>query len=230
MKQLGITREKHQLLELTSQADKMNIHIVPLPLTTISSLIDNENHIPDLSQYDWLFFTSAHGVHTFFENCHQPIPDSIQIASVGEKTSESIISYGLSVHFQPTEAYGKKLFLEFKEAHENEELKILFIRAEIVNVEPNEIFTHSTIKYNEMIAYRTVENFINEDEIKTLTNEDFILFTAPSSVQAYKNQFGTPIAKLIAIGKTTQQAIEDNNWKTYKVLDKPEIQSVLEYI
>ena len=70
------------------------------------------------------------------------------------------------------------------------------------------------ITYNELISYKSQERIISNSEVEKLTDNDYILFTAPSSVLSYKKQFGSPKAKLIAIGKTTKDAIEKNNWKT----------------
>ncbi len=231
MLKLGITRDAKQLVLLKQEADKRDIDIIPLPVIKTKSLITAENQIPDLQDFDWLFFSSANGVHVFFEYLDkQLLPHSIKIAVVGNKTADAIKSYGIDTHFQPTKAYGKNLFGEFKEMYNNEPLRILYLRAEEINYDPRDLFFISTIDYFEINCYKSEENAVNKSDIEKLTESDYLLFTAPSTVSSYENQFGKPKAKLIAIGNTTKDAIEHNNWKTEIILDKPEIDKVLEYI
>lgn len=228
---LGITRDKKQLASLIQKAELKNINIIPLPLTEIISLLTDDNQIPDLAQFDWLIFSSANGVHTFFAHYQEAtLPRSVKIAVVGKKTADAVRSYNLEVQFQPTKAYGKNLFEEFINKYNDQLLQILYVRAEKTICNPTELFAQTKIKYNELITYKSQEKTVNVSEIDRLTDSDYILFTAPSSVTSYKNQFGIPKAKLIAIGTTTEDAIENNNWITDIILDIPEIESVLEYI
>lgn len=228
---LAVTRDKNQLESLRLKAKKKNINIIPLPVTEIISMLSDGNPIPELAQFDWLFFSSANGVHTFFAQCkNELLPHAIKIAVVGEKTAETVRSYNVDIHFQPTKAYGKNLFEEFSNKYNNRSLQILYIRAEKINFHPQEFLAQTQINYNELISYKSQEKTVNVSEVNQLTHNDYILFTAPSTVTSYKNQFGTPQAKPIAIGNTTKDAIEKNNWKTNIVLDKPEIEKVLEYI
>ncbi len=228
---LAVTRNKNQLESLLLKAKKKNINIIPLPVTEIISMLSDGNQIPDLTHFDWLFFSSANGVHTFLAQCKKEhLPHAIKIAVVGEKTAEAVRSYNLDIHFQPTQAYGKYLFEEFSNKYNNQSLQILYIRAERINFNAQEFLAQTQIKYNELISYKSQEKVVNLSEVDQLTDNDYILFTAPSTVTSYKNQFGTPKAKLIAIGNTTKDAIEKNDWITNIILDKPEIDKVLEYI
>ncbi len=231
MRNLGITRNENQLTLLREKAFEKDINIISLPLTEITSLIVGAEQLPNLAPISWLFFTSANGAHSFLSHCKKDyLPKSLKIASVGEKTSKAIQSYGLDVHFVPSQAYGKQLFQEFLQLYAKQDMHILYLRAEHVHSNPRDIFDGSLIKYNELITYKSQEKQINKSEIDKFSDNDYILFTAPSTVSSYNNQFGTPIAKLIAIGNTTKEAIDKNNWTTDFTLSKPEIESVLEQI
>ena len=231
MRKIGITRDKTQLDSLMQSARKKDIEILPLPVTKIQSLFSDNRQLPNISNYDWLFFSSANGVNIFFQHWNiESLPHAIKVAAVGKKTTEAIVAFGLDVHFQPSEAYGKNLFDEFQTKHKNQSLKILYVRPEKVNYNPDELFNNSLVDYNELILYRSADNSIKLSEIEKLSDNDYILFTAPTTVDSYNSQFGKPKAKLIAIGRTTKDAIEQYNWKIDIVLDKPEIDSVLEYI
>ncbi len=231
MLNLGITRDKNQLTSLITLANKKQINIVALPVTIIETLMAEVESLPDFNKIDWLFFSSANGVHTFFAACNKEIlPSTIKIAVVGKKTADAVHSYGLEIHFRPTNAYGKNLFEEFQANYSEQSLQILYIRAEKVNFDAQQFLAHSNIKYNELIAYRSVEHDVNKSEVDKLSSSDYLLFTAPSTVISYKKQFGSPRAKLIAIGNSTKEAIDKNNWTTDFILSKPEIESVLEQI
>ncbi len=129
MRNLGITRDKNQLESLRQKAEMKNINIVPLPVTEIISLLNDETQIPNLTKYDWLFFSSTNGVHTFFKQAKDAIPKDVKIAVVGEKTADAIRSYNLEIDFQPSQAYGKLLFEEFSSEYQTQKLEILYVRA-----------------------------------------------------------------------------------------------------
>ncbi|NAP01174.1 uroporphyrinogen-III synthase, partial [Halomonas sp. MG34] len=58
----------------------------------------------NLSQYDWILFTSANGVDCFFElrkKLESSSSISAKIATVGEKTSSALKQYGYEETFTP---------------------------------------------------------------------------------------------------------------------------------
>ena len=233
MLRLGVTREANLLTTLSKSAKDKGVEIIPLPLTKITPLPFDLPENIKTSDIDWLIFTSHNGARSFFNYCQEKgwkISADTKIAAIGNKTKESIESFGFSVDFIPSKPYGTNLFKEFIQSENIEAKNIIYPQAEVVISEPQTMFKTSKADFYDIICYRTEENRCREQMIERFTSDDYIFFTAPSSVHSYQHQFGNPKAKLIAIGQTTAKAIEKENWKLNITLDKPEIEKVLEYI
>ena len=232
MTRLAITRPPSQLDNLVRAASDSGIEIIPLPLTTIRPIQFNIGD-DTVRRLDWLFFTSANGVRSFFDRLEElniPLASGTQIGAVGKKTSEALADFGLKVNFVPDEPYGKKLFLEFigKIAGGNE--TVLFARAKKIVYDPEYLFNLAGIRYYSTVCYETIEGVVPGGDISQLSESDFILFTAPSSVKSYHNRFGLPVARTIAIGKTTAEEMDLHNWQIFKIMDIPDVDKVLDYI
>ena len=107
---------------------------------------------------------------------------------------------------------------------------IVYCRAEKVLTHPDDYFKDIDCSFFQIVCYKTIECKLPEMTNDVFSTDDYIFFTAPSAVESYRKQFGTPQAKVIAIGKTTEQAIKNIKWDILKTLDKPDIDSVLEYM
>ena len=147
-----------------------------------------------------------------------------------KKTEESLYRFGLEASFVPSEAYGKILFEEFIKSNKEKELTVLFPRAEVVNFEPETILKSAGFAYYPVVCYRTIANTIDSSAVSSFANEDSILFTAPSTVRSYQNQFGCPKAKVIAIGRSTASEMSEQSWGNFIIMENPDIEKVLEYI
>src|SRR5699024_9420248 len=56
-----------------------------------------------LYSYEWVFFTSANGVHCFFKHIQKAAElNHIHIAVVGEKTNQALMQYGRTADYIPS--------------------------------------------------------------------------------------------------------------------------------
>jgi len=232
MTRLAITRQLSQLDEIAETALARGIELVSLPLLKTEYLKFN---IDDdiVRRLDWLFFTSANGVRAFFDRLEElniPLAHNTLIASLGKKTSEAISDFGLKVDFMPKEPYGKNLFLEFIGDIASSEEAVLFSRAKKIVYDPEYIFNLAGIKYYSVVSYETTEGDVPGRNVSALAASDFILFTAPSAVRSYHKKFGPPVARSIAIGKTTAREMSLHNWQIFKIMDIPDVDLVLDYV
>jgi len=232
MTRLGITRQISQLDNITRAARNRGVEVVPLPLTKARYL---EFSIDDsiISRLDWIFFTSANGVRSFFDRLRELdiwLTDRTKIGAVGKKTSKALAQYDLKTDFVPREPYGKKMFLEYLESVAARDETVLFARAKKIAYDPEQLFHKAGIKYYSVVGYETVENDIPDGEIALLTATDYILYTAPSAVRSYQNRFGKPVARSIAIGRTTAEEMKQNNWEIFKIMDIPDVDLILDYV
>ncbi|MEW5925442.1 MAG: uroporphyrinogen-III synthase, partial [Candidatus Zixiibacteriota bacterium] len=187
MTRLAITRKPEQLDNIIQTARMRDVEIIPLPLLDCEYIKFNVDD-DVMNRLNWLFFTSANGVRSFFDRLNElniPLSDRTKIGAVGKKTTVAIHEYGYDVDFTPSESYGKSLFLEFVTNIAAGNENVMFARAEKIVYDPEYLFNLAGLRYYSIICYKTTENEIPAGNINSLTTSDFILFTAPSAVRSY---------------------------------------------
>lgn len=233
MLRLGVTRDAARLKNLAEAANRRGVHLIPLPVISVEPVAFSWPKDLDITDLDWIFFTSANGVTSFFKRLsglNLQLGPKTRIAAIGEKTSIAISTYEHTTDFIPEAAYGRQLFHEFVELTSRTGTTVLYARGESINFDPTELLNANKVKYFPLICYRTAINQVPADLLNSFSREDYILFTAPSAVESFSAQFGRPLARAIAIGKSTAQRMGEYQWNDIIVMDKPDIEKVLEYI
>jgi uroporphyrinogen-III synthase len=230
---IGITREANQLEELLGQACARGIEVVPVPLIAIQQL--RFEWPPRLSTVspDWVLLSSAAGVSSFLDNLHThgiALPSTVRYAAIGETTAEAIRANGLDVSFVPSEAYGSVLFTEFLKNVVRVNDIVVYARAVDVAYDPAPLFAEYGIEYIPLICYSAVSNAVDPKVIGGFDRGDYLLFTAPSAVRSYHEQFGNPMMNAVAIGHSTGSEMERQGWSGYTTLPTPEIRRILELV
>ncbi|KAA3631021.1 MAG: uroporphyrinogen-III synthase [Calditrichaeota bacterium] len=230
MPRLGITRSADQLNGLKQKAIEKGIELIPLPLTeSIPTPFELPKEV-SFDSTDWVMFTSKNGVDSFFSQTKELLPENIKIAVIGVKTEEAVRKHNHTVTFVADSAVGKDFLTQFTTTIDLSGKTILYFRAEHVLTQPEKYFNKLDCQFHQIICYKTIECELPSDTQELFSKEDFLFFTAPSAVESFRRQFGRPKAKIIAIGKTTEEAILNINWEISNRLEKPDIESVLEYI
>lgn len=233
MLRLGVTRPPEQLTDLCLRAAGRNVTVVPLPLiASIDELFDWPDNLP-VKNVDWVVFTSAQGVTSFFRRVEQlrlSLPDRTKYAVVGAKTARALTDLDRVVDFQPSDSYGQLLFEEFVDFIATPTDTVIYARAAEVNYDPAGLFERKGLTYVPIICYRTVSQTVESGSVAQLTNDDYILFTAPSTVDAYQEQFGKPLARPIAIGRSTAAQMNEYGWSGFITMKNADIDNVLEYL
>jgi uroporphyrinogen-III synthase len=86
------------------------------------------------------------------------------------------------------------------------------------------------VSYFPIACYEGTANRLDSSAVEKLTGDDYILFTAPSSVRAYQQLFGVPKARIFAIGRTTATEIENFGWPVANIMVTASVDNILEYI
>jgi len=228
---VAITRSSEQLADLAARAAKKDIAIVPLPVTRIQPIsFQWPDNLP-VDQIDWLVFSSAHGVRSFFARLRQlqvGLSRSVRIVAVGEKTAEALGATGRRTEFIPKIATGEAMFDELAERLSPGEL-VVYAQADSVACDPRKRLAGCNARYVPIVCYRSVERPLDASLVKELAENDLVLFTAPSSVRAFEHQFGRPLARILAIGTTTAAVLTELGWQ-HSVMKRADVDSVLEYL
>lgn len=201
----------------------------PIPFNTfkIVPLTDSNDFLralAEITDYDWIIFTSANGVTVFFEVLEDLGKDarvfaSAKIAAIGSRTADKLSVYGIKADFVPSvftsEEFGKQL-LNFTNLRGK---KVLLLRSQIASNELVELLEKGGAVVNDVAIYTAVTQKgesawllekISRSEIEWLT------FASPSSVSGFFEQIGGEIVrqskvKVASIGPVTSRELESHN-------------------
>ncbi len=132
-KKVLITRSKEQSFSFASKLIKAGAKPINCPIVNYElneTEIYNKNIINNISNFDWIFFTSQNAVRFFFEilskNCYDSRALSkCQIAAVGYKTKSELEKYNIKADFVPKRFSFDDLINELSERMKLKEKKIL---------------------------------------------------------------------------------------------------------
>lgn len=184
-----------------------------LPVLKFERLPVDANFVQELvsKPVDWILFTSPRAVTFWCEVCLEngiDFPLETQVGCIGESTADAAARDGFSPDFYPTEPGTEKFLEEFADLLSNNSVKptIFIPAAEGGRPTLRERLTELGCKVIAIPLYRTLPR---EDLGKALPKADLekfdvILFTSPSSFDAFTSAFSLPVgAKVAAIGQYT---------------------------
>ncbi|MEW6041213.1 MAG: uroporphyrinogen-III C-methyltransferase [Elusimicrobiota bacterium] len=132
------TRSRHQASELSDQLVALGAEVLELPAIEIRPVGKNSGlrkEIDKIKQYDWIIFTSANGVMSFFKLFMCLIKDvrklgHIRIGSIGPGTTSEIAKYGIRADVTAKQAVAEGLIKELESVDKWKNKKVLIPRAE----------------------------------------------------------------------------------------------------
>ena len=122
-KKIVITRMRDKAGVLREKLNELGAEVLEFPTIEIGALSDYsemDDAIANVSDFDWLIFTSAYGVEAFFDRLGQKHKrdarwlGGVKIASVGSETSTALAKRGVSSDLQPKRFETEALLKEFK--------------------------------------------------------------------------------------------------------------------
>jgi len=157
----------------------------------------------DLSSYDALIFTSKNAVYSldsFNQNWKK-----IDSYSIAPKTAQTIKELGGKVAFTGITSHGNEFAQELITLLKSK--KVLYIKALKTVSDLVEILRTNEILVDELVTYKTSCKKSNI----LLENNSIFIFTSPSSVECFFNQYSwNDSYKAIVIGKTTAKYLPKN--------------------
>jgi uroporphyrinogen III methyltransferase/synthase len=223
-KTVVVTRAKghaRSLIDLLEQSGAKVILFPTIEFTTPGtfSLIDKK--ISHLKEYDYLVFTSVHGVKTFLSRMRKLKKDlrslsGIKIAALGEMTAQALREQLLYPEVVPAVFTSRHLADKFKEEGVKGK-RLLLVRSELASDILPEKLRRMGAGVDEVSSYTVRKPRVNPDKIKQLFKKqeiDLITFTSPSTFTNFISMMkGEPVTKLLkgvkiaAIGPVTKKEI-----------------------
>ena len=226
-----VTRPLQQSIRFTELLTELGAYVIQMPTIEVRGLERNEDldrAVINLSQFDWVVFTSTNAVRFFAKSVKRqdiPMADFCQgtrVCCVGPETAKVSASYGMDAECIPPTYTGQGI-LELFSSRENLTGKSFLIPSgsEARPTVPNGLRAlGATVRV--VLAYETVP--VNKVSEKILTEiksgVDLLTFTSPSTVKNFHELVGGRVCAPVAvIGPVTAEEAEQLG---YKVLVQPE--------
>lgn len=220
-KEILITRNADQSNSFADLIRNQGGIPVEIPLLEINCISCNDRFLNQITEYEWIFFTSANGVHCFFKAINNRTSslrlsdfENVKFAVVGDKTEKSLLDYGFSANFIPSVYNGEVMAAEFIQQFRIDG-SLLIVKGNRSRAVLQKAFTTENILFDEIVTYETKSNHASKSILRSYFNEklpDFITFTSPSSVEAFmdaelQKSFISMAHKVpcVCIGTTTEQ-------------------------
>jgi uroporphyrinogen III methyltransferase/synthase len=227
-----ITRDARGNRALAERISELGGQPIPLDAIAVVDLTDTPESkaiVPKIKQFDWVIFTSGHGIACTIDllrkqNCDLRAFGSCQIVCIGEETARRLNDFGLRADFVPSEYVSNVLADELAHYTNLKGKKILLLRSAIAPEDlPDRLKSHGALV--EQIHVYTVQPTdrqisADQDIIKLIQSSqvDWITFTSSSTVQSFLNRIGADIlrqnrVKIASIGPITSRRLQENGLK-----------------
>jgi uroporphyrinogen III methyltransferase / synthase len=222
-----VTRERAQAREFVCSLLEQGAQVLEIPAIKFGPPTEHlpvVDAIAGLNSYDWIVFTSANGVHWFFDAFFKAFQDlrdigGVKIAAVGPVTAARLRELHLQVDVVPKVHDARHVVKALKDFTSIENLRFLLPRAEAATPELPELLEALGGIVDDVAFYRTeTETEAGSDASRSLAEAgaDWITFTSGSTVrgfharldlQALRDKF--PQLKIASIGPETSEVLRE---------------------
>jgi uroporphyrinogen-III synthase len=134
-RRIVVTRTRDQASELSARLQALGADVVEIPVIRISHEVSKPalaDVLLEFGSYDWMVFTSANGVHHFFQEFHRVFDDIrslglIRLACIGEATAKALREEHLKVECMPPVATAEALAAALVETGSLDSAKVLVV-------------------------------------------------------------------------------------------------------
>ncbi len=195
-KKIVVTRAREQASDLVTCLNQLGADVLECPtikVVPVENIQPLKTAISNLSEYDWLVFTSVNAVKIFFDVLFEEGLDAralghLQTATIGPATASGLLKFGIKTDIIPDSYQAESILEAFSRQHLSGK-KILLPRADGARpVLPVEL-RNSGALVDEIIVYQACQDMENvEFLIDGLKNNtiDMVTFTSSSTVKNFK--------------------------------------------
>ncbi|MFA0759065.1 MAG: hypothetical protein PVTTEEND_001240 [Candidatus Fervidibacter sp.] len=252
-KRILVTRAEEQAEALASKLEDLGAEAFRLPLIRIVPIEDDAPLEAALERalnggYDWIVFTSTHGVRTFFERVQRRGKDartfaSVRFAVIGPATGDALRQWGIQPDLMPTRYTNEGLAeailanVQCPIAKGGRRQRFLLWRAHGAREVLAQRLREAGALVDEVYAYRTVPNELPDEYLAAVLKEPIhvVTFTSPSAVNAFFAVLGEgrachllATAAIACIGPVTEQAVRQRGFEPSVVSEVHTINGLVE--
>ncbi|MFS0787389.1 uroporphyrinogen-III synthase [Shouchella sp. 1P09AA] len=181
-KHILLTREKEDAKLLAERITEAGGTPHYLPLINIVYREPLEKNYAHISEYDWLVFTSANGVRSFFSN-YKGGPIRGKIAAVGKKTAKILECFHQNVAVIPNVQIAESLAQTLLD-HITQRDSVLVIKGQLAGQVLIKTLTAANINVDELVTYDTAMPHQVYQQAARLPNITFDYVTLTSASTA----------------------------------------------
>lgn len=234
-KKVVITRAAGQASQIKRSLEKLGAETLELPAIEMQGPEDTrpmDEAIGRIGSFDWIIFTSANGVESFFGRLAALKKDArafprARIAAVGLATAESLLDHGIFADFMPGEFTTDHLFEELRRSVKNIRGKrFLLLRSQIAPPAFTQKFREAGAHTVEVSAYRTL---LPKDKLREAYSKikdrspDILTFTSSSTVTNLLAGIGRSgvkkllrTARVVSIGPVTSKTLKSERLPVHR--------------
>jgi len=215
------TQRAHALSERLRALGAIPIELPTIEIAPPENYTQLDEAIMHIRTYDWIIFTSVHGVQFFLNrlnnlNIQNEVLDDIKLAAVGPATAAALASAARKPDYVPEKYLTEAIAPGLGDVVGK---RILLPRADIASKRLPEILRSLGAKVEEVAAYRTIlpSDLTRERLASVIANSvDLVTFTSPSTVRNLSAALSPQDfrrflknCKVACIGPVTVQAAEE---------------------
>jgi uroporphyrinogen III methyltransferase/synthase len=189
------------------------------PLTQTNKFLQT---LTKIAEYDWLIFTSANGVTTFFDTLQKLGKDarvfaSAKIAAIGNETAAKLSEFGIKADFTPNIFTTKELGKQLITSTNLKGKKVLLLRSQLASNELSKLLKSAGAEVDNVPIYTTVtvKNKCSELINKIRKGKiDWLTFASPSSTRGFFEQIpaesvNSSNVRVASIGPVTSEQLKN---------------------
>jgi uroporphyrinogen-III synthase len=218
-----VTGDRDDWTPLERQGDSIQLHSLPvLRYERLPIPPDLLERWMSQKPVEWIVFTSPRAVRFWSETLLESgytLPVETRVACMGERTSEVAEQDGYSVDFRPREPGTDGFLAGFEKA--NRGGSVLIPAAEGGRPKLKDRLKQVGFEVSWVPLYRTTARADLGDALSAedLNATDAVVFTSPSSVDAFLDQFSLPDSvQVLAIGGFTGRHLEQRGFVRPRLL------------
>lgn len=185
MKRVLVTRPRAQADAFVEGLRVAGFEPIYFPVIEIRSISDRselDQALKQISQYDWVVFTSVNGVAVVFDRLERStsLP---RVAAIGPKTAKALNARGVTPDFVPEEYVAEAILPGLGDLRGK---RVLLPRAEIARKALPEAINKAGGMAHEIAVYKTLPAQPDAEGLAALkAGVDVVTLTSPSTVQNF---------------------------------------------
>ncbi len=245
-KKIVVTRSRVQSSELSLRLEELGAKVIECPAikaVPVEMKAEQLEILECLREYQWLIFTSANSVKSFFKILLEHQIDyralsNIKICVVGKVTKKVLLEHGFIADLVPKNYHAAEMFRSLLE-HLNQGDKILRVRGGFADQSLIRNLSREGFECDELTVYDITAGEFSE-RAKNIVDADAITFTSGSTVTYFSEfleQYKLPVLlqtmeekTCVCIGPITAQGARKAGYKNVEIAEQHTIKGVIDKV